>query len=358
MAAEDVQIFEREYGPEQAGQRVGWVSVDARQDTDQWGQPIKDIDVGITIATVGENGARLGYTRREDDGEVRHLPFPESRDKERPADISGFVAVTGLAATLYKDTNVQDFSPSIEGNIAKFVTKIPGQPNPERVWFDDEQDCLNLLMNGLKQHGMVSAYRPLYYYLNAYLAHAGVDRSRSQFHDRLTRVATKPQAPIADPEMIGATSAQRDVSIAVETELKRALNLDKVTLGMFDKLSGVNPSDLPERFEKSRRHVSSAEKIAQERANELTVRSISYTPISETPFGREGAFMDPTPSERHPNGNYARAAELLRDGNSMLVAGKLKLEIDEFKKRMKFAEQGTDMFTKLLLAELERASED
>lgn len=345
-----------EYGPEQAGQRVGWVSVEPHPDVDQWGRPVKDIDIDVTVATVGKKGARLGYTRREDGSEVRHMPFPESFDGKRPADISGFVAVTGLSATLYMGQSANELQTRLSGNVAKFVTSIPGQSRPEMSWFEDDQDCLKLLRGGLLKHGVEDLYPSLYYQLNAYLGHAGVNRFLLGAPDGFSRRATKIQDPIADPEMIATTTLQRDLSADIEADLTKMIGEDRRSLREFDRVVvDIDPSRAEEDFIKSRQTVSSAEGRIIERSGGLIIKAISYLPVGSR---RDWSFMDPTPTDSHPKGNYDRELEDIIGGSLSLARDEIDDEIDELSQRRTLAEQGTDMLSRLHDAELALADKE
>lgn len=358
MAAEDIKVVEREYTPDQAGQRVGWVSVESAPCAIGGirGQLQDEVYARVSVATIGEDGSHLSrsYAHKGYDDVVDYTPFPGDKPPHIVANVSGFVNVTGMNATIRQGRTVMDFPPFMDGDIGAFVR----EPLTKKTWFDSESGCVQLLKSGLLEKGADSeTYVLLYYYLNAYLAHEGIDRpgQGQMFTDRAS-AARRPQAPIADPEMQETTEQQLELATSIATELQSALTTDRIMLRSLDALSDVNPDSIPGIFEASRQDVSCREGIVIDRAGQLLVQSLVYKPIGFRPEGRSWAYMDATPSDEHPSGDYARELDFLKDGKSRPVIDQLEHEVAELEKRAEYAQQGKEMLGKLLEAERTQAS--
>jgi hypothetical protein len=77
-------VTEKEFGPELAGQRVGWSAV-----TGYGRRPDEIAAVHIATTTIGENGATLEYEPREKDGEATKAYWFDAA--------AGFIATGGIS---------------------------------------------------------------------------------------------------------------------------------------------------------------------------------------------------------------------------------------------------------------------
>lgn len=345
MAAENPSVIKGEYGSEDAGQRVGRVSV-SLYDRDGGGQ---DVCVDFAIATIGERGARLGSEPVDDSGEIIGLPGAYTRHVAKTINDSGFVAISGLSARISTNGAARVWTPATLNILRDFASYEPGHKVHEEAWFDTDEDSLDLLRRGLQRYKAEGAYPALYYGINARILHKGTNGSDLVFGDGLSQGAKEDPAPLADIRMKDMTARQKAASESICQQLAYALYVDEKILTKFRDLGANDPRAVKDDFVQSRLEASAIESDIIEIAKRLVVMGAVHIPVGSR---REEPYIDAT-SDIDDLHSYNRKVleSIVEEGRAGIVKYALEEELCELKLRLDYALEGTNMFSRLLDAE-------
>ena len=333
------KIAVNEFSPEQAGSRVGWTSVEAKEINDN---PLVFVDV--VVATVGEDGAKLSYHEMNDDGEV-HIGVSNSCAE-------GFVAVAGLQTIISRERGLSTDSANVRftdnndrhgadsGASILLSGAWPGQYQPEIgsvKWANGSQEILDDLKDGLLSEGVSEHYRTLYYLLNGYLwiQQEGEER--------------KPELLLPDISMQDDTLDQVADALVIKSVLEAAITEDEVMKQNLTVFSKIPASKIPKVFKNSRVEMRRKEAKMSIVNDTLAVGSIVYTPTS---VFRTWPYMDA--AAQTDKEAFGLELEALENGSIDRVQSELTDEIKSLHRRLEFAQIGYEGL--LALASSERAS--
>lgn len=334
------------FGPEMAGERVGWVSSGrVRGDDDENGRPWS---LNLVTATVSQNGAWFGYeTLQNPDGE-KSLPI---------ATQYGFLAVSAIS-TILASKEPHDWQD--EFNLSYLQESDRGRDKDQLLdrgvnrglyvdedegadWARNKAELLELLKGKLADSGFKDRYPQLYYWLNGSVARfdnyggnpfAGFSLDELLLPDKSMKKKTADQIMHADG--------------VVETLTRMAAHDDKMRkrLTVF---SDIPKETVPDRFIDNRNYAAGGEKVIQEHITHLAVRQLVYLPIGFRPNGRTWPYMDA--SEPDAEKAYGRELAGLKRGDIEPADFELKREITELEKRRQYADQGLQRLNQLSQSE-------
>ena len=165
-----------------------------------------------------------------------------------------------------------------------------------KQWVDDSKDILDLLKNGLQDHGLEDRYNMLYYWLNGSIAHGNI----GYIHDKNFDCHTVQELLLPDKDMIQTTKEQILHAEGIVDALEQSINNDR---SMRNRLADLSCSFLqvPELYLDSRQTAYGLEEKIGKHVLELVVRRLIYLPIGFRPSGRSWPYLDAS----SPNdGNY------------------------------------------------------
>lgn len=334
------------FGPEMAGERVGWVSTGrVRGDDNENGRPFS---LNLVTATVSQNGAWFGYeTLQNPDGE-KSLPI---------ATQYGFLAVSAISTVLatkenhdwHEDFNLSYLQESDRGRdkvqlLDRGVSRGLHTDEDEVVdWAKNKAELLELLRGKLTDSGFKERYAQLYYWLNGSIArfdnYGGNPFASFELHELL----------VPDKSMKKKTADQIMHADRVVKTLTYMVDHDDKMRKRLTVFSDIPKETVPGRFIDNRNYAAGGEEVIQEHISQLAVRQLVYLPIGFRPNGRTWPYMDASvPDEEKA---YGRELAGLKQGDIEPADFELKREIAELEKRRQYADQGLQRFNHLSQSE-------
>lgn len=343
----DEKVTLYEWGPEDAGKRVGRIEAAPEQIPINGNKDnlLDVVNISITVADVGPEGAKYAYTRRFDGDREMHIFFP--------GDVSGFVAASSLRHHLLHDEVRLEDSPPVLSTAStamdtqRLITPNSFDVDSEKVIIEDEETILPAFKETLKKYNLGQLYEGLYYRLNAALGHAGIwsyMRNPSPFGELMR--------PLVDRDMHDKTVASLKIAQEITELLETQKSEDEAMKQAIMQRAVV---DIPQLFVVSRTVVAESEAKIIELEKRLVVPSHVYMPIGVRPMGRTWPYMDassPTAKE-----HYGLELDAIRKANSEPALREIDYELKEIKLRSEYATQGFEMLKRLSEAEKEAAEE-
>ncbi len=330
------------FGPEMAGERVGWVSTGRiRGEDDENSRPFS---LNLVTATVSQNGAWFGYET---------LQNPDGEKSLSIATQYGFLAVSAISTILaskerhewHDEFNLSYLQESDRGRdkyqlLDRGVSRgLHTEDDEVAAWAKNKAELLELLKGKLTDSGFEERYAQLYYWLNGSVARfdnyggnpfAGFSLHELLLPDKSMKKKTVDQIMHADGivETLTAMAAH-------DAKMRQRLTV----------FSYIPKETVPDRFIDNRNYAAGGEKVIQEHIAQLAVRRLVYLPIGFRPNGRTWPYMDA--SEPDPEKAYGRELAGLERGDIEPANFELKQEITELEKRRQDADQGLQRFNQL-----------
>ena len=345
-------VTEVEFGAEQADQRVGWSAI-----TGHGRRPDEVLAIHIVNATIGEDGAKLEYEPKEEDGKPIKSYWSDAA--------RGFIAAAGISVVI--DTAENPDRPSItrpywsfnegiiNGTSAGNVLRLAGNSissadeidelDTKKVWANSAIEAMTDVKQSMAGAGLERYYPVVYYTANVLLGHIHY-RGDTEFGKIPPEAALMPDAemgPLTKKELAKADTIVENLS----TEDQE----DKAMLRNLSVFGEVPAKDIPQAFRASREKVAAAEQRVIAADQELYTRAGLFLPIGYRPGGRSWPYMD---ASKSPDDDAAFSMELerLSKGKPKIAQSELERERDELKTRIIFAKQGVSALELLSQAEV------
>ena len=336
-------VFTKEFAPELAGERVGWVSVQEMPDNSDL------VGVNVVVATVGNDGAKHGYHQR--DGEAERMYSSQSDE--------GFLAVAGLFVMASREDGIHPqggvyFRAEERKGDGRSILLNGGSGYPDLVpnddgksWADNGQELIGLLKEGLARKDVEEHYPAVYYLLNGMVGHERY-RSRSSTRD------TAPQELfVPDKTMIENTKKQTALADSVVTALEAVNTEDEHMKKRLTVFSDIPATEVPDAFMKSRQSVAAHERAILTTLPTMLAEQLVYLPIGFRPSGRSWPYMNAVAKTEEEAFGLELAA--LRSSNVRRANYELDREASELAHRLEFARQGSHVLRLLALSEQQMA---
>lgn len=347
-------VVEQEFGPELAGQRVGWTSFTTGEADSPW------VGIHLAMATVAEEGAVLQYEARETDGKTEKTYWSGG---PTPSTI-GFIATAGVSFTYmpgYEDDRTFDMSVEGNGNhVSVRASDIlrhgaagyhrEGEIDANRTWADNPQSLLADLKKIMTQNGVADRYATVYYSANMVFAHQSCRNYGSRMRDILPETAV-----LADPTMIDQTAQETEHATALVGALDEQLKADAEMKANLTVFSNIPATEIPAAFEVSRQLVAANEQTVIGAYKALKTATGVYLPVGYRPSGRTWPYMNATlpPTDKR---SYGIELNALHEGDIERPLHELTREIAELERRREYAAQGLQVLRILGSAEKDVAA--
>jgi hypothetical protein len=342
VAKSDVErVRTKEFSADDAGKRVGWVSLSERETVP--GKSFCFVDV--VTATVGEGGAWEGYIEVND----------KKSEPNRYPDTAGFIAVSGISAILSSRANGGALIPEEEAltyypdnkGKSSIISKGAGRHFPEEIikkWVDCPERVLDLLKEGLTSHGLDDKYAMLYYWLNGTIART----NRGSTIDPVFGQYNASDLLIPDKTMAEQTQEQMSHTQGVVDALSQSIDNDKMMKKRLTIFSDITEAQVPEVYSGSRLTANELERKIGGHVSKMLVKRLVYLPIGFRPDGRTWPYMD---ASAENDGAFGQQLADLKRGNVDFANHELDLEIKELIARLEYATQGNNRFQEIATAE-------
>ena len=336
------------FGPEMAGERIGWVSTNKLQDQEDG----KDspISVDVVSATVGQDGAWFGHEILTNPDGEKSLPIAVEH---------GFLAVSAISTVLAsKENDWRDefnlsylrMSTGVRDSAAKILDRATGFNVPidavgisDIDWASSGSELIDLLKQKMNDADYRERYAQLYYWLNGSIA-----RFQEGFDDPFEGF-TVGELLLPDASMKKQTVEQLKHATGVANTLGYVAEHDEKMRQRLTVFSDIPKETVPSRFIDNRRYASGGEDVIREHISKLAVRQLVYLPIGFRPTGRTWPYMDAS----EVNEDKAFGIELagLMSGNIEPANRELAREIAELRARQDFAQKGVQRFIEIAQSE-------
>lgn len=333
-------VIVQEFGPEMAGQRVGWVSAkqDDREDSDY-------VHVNVAVGTVGEEGGVYsyadlsevgggqGYHQRSTTGIVNGFSIEASVSRSEGIHPHG-----GYAFEI--QDKGEDPGRLFLGGASRVVR---GMDEAEKQWALTAPELKDAIREAMEEADIFAHYPTLYYLINGLSCHGF-------FLDR-ARISTTevPGMLIADPEMANTTETQIGLARKVITELQTNIETDELMLSRLTVNSDIPAEEVPDAFATARDSLNNHEVAMARAAEGLIVASLVYNPVGHGPGSRTYPYMGAHPGDK--DRDFAIELEALKAKNIAPANHELGKELKELRARLSWAQQGCAVLRTLNLAE-------
>lgn len=334
MATETITAME--FGPELAGERVGWVAFTKPENPE-----LAHVAVDVVVGTVDDGGARYGYFETEEGERLYSGKTSE-----------GLIAVTALRMLAHRDEPFDEFRsglwigvPERRNDISSVVAHgVGGSNGPEeeaKRWADSQTSLLQTIRDGLTEHGVADNYPGVYYGLNTKAGQYALKQDASRDIAGLL---------LADPDMSEMTHQQVKASAQIGRLLTEIRAYDHLMLRQLTVFGDASADLVPTYFRASRRQVADKERATQTMADQLVIQSAAYLPVGSRPYGRTWPYMDPM--EADEDKAFGRELRELEAGKDIDVTYReLQREIGEVEMRLDHARRGHAVLLALSQAE-------
>lgn len=328
-------VIDAEFGPDKAGQRVGWVRVTP---------DIHDGDIvhlDATIATVGPEGAQSSHLVTEGQ-EVT------TRNSHRGFEAAVTVGGLVLRNQITQSVNELRFLSSVpsaeadsyQGDANSLIgNQTPGHPNfrhRDKQWVEDEAAFLAVLKKQLVDNGVCAAYPGIYYMLNHTAAHVELMPEDASEDANLL---------MADPSQQGTTHMERARANVVAELLSIQRNVDDKMLAELNRANGMTTKRLVDDFVNSRVRITELEAEIGAAAQQLLGRNGVYLPVGQGNRKRAEPYMDATKANAEEA--YGRELNAMKAGNYTKAQFAVMQETFELEGRRDYAFRGFDVLCRL-----------
>lgn len=316
MAVEREVVVVQEYGPEQAGEMVGWMNVTKLPREDEPDL----VFANIAVARIADEGARYSYIYYPGQQEASRLFGSDSvKGFEYSAELR---AVGGDGKLL--DTMAMKQPSSAEGSWNENKTRENGfadsfysgeaDPRDGGVWALGKRAILETLKEQLDEQDTDWLYSALYYNLSMVL------RSDMQ---------------LGDPNMHDSTKEAKIDTIEIIQNLVNEEIIDQTVLRNLTIFGKIPAAEIPEYFAESRRSVAQLEQNISGLQEDSPVGKWFLPVGHRMGGGRSWPYMDPTTGDE----NAAFGVELndLKNKDPARATVELKRELKELQSRRSFS---------------------
>lgn len=240
------EITAKEFSPNIAGERVGWVSV----------QPLPGRDdvfaLHLATASVSESGARHTYMTDGDDSADN-----PGRRLHGPSTDPGFENPTALSVLLSRDSrdiypsNVF-FSESSDSALQWGASSFSQSPlHEQKVWATSKPEIIELVKHCLEENELGHHYEGVYYQYNGRILHEGIRQPRnpmgSDSHKSEVSELILPDAFMAE------TTRSYLQTVHATIALYQTMRTDNETMSQnLTVFSAIPPNDVRHAYRASR----------------------------------------------------------------------------------------------------------
>ncbi|USN97292.1 MAG: hypothetical protein H6799_02875 [Candidatus Nomurabacteria bacterium] len=333
-------VIVKEFGPEMAGQRVGWVTtqVDEREDSDY-------VHVNLAVGTVGEEGATYSYADLSEIGGGKGY---------HQLSTIGIVNGFSIEASVSRSEGIHphdgyaferqdkggDTGRLFLGGASRVVREME---EADKQWALTAPELKDAIREAMQEADIFAHYPALYYLTNGLMCHG--------FFLERARISTTevPGMLIADPEMANTTEQQIETARKVITELQTNIETDELMLSRLTVNSDIPAGEVPDAFVTARESINAHEVTMARTAEGLIAASLVYNPVGHGPGSRTYPFMGAHPGDK--DRDFAIELKALKAKNIAPANHELGKELKELRARMLWAQQGCAVLRTLNLAE-------
>lgn len=318
-----------QYGPEDAGQKVGWVTVEANPETSSY-------YVTGAYATVGDEGAVVAVAEMIDAKErVWHTGL--TRGLSRACAYSILIDPehdTRIMNTDYAHVDLRDAN-----QVAGRVSHTKRDIDDERVhWAKGEGELIATVQSTLEGQGLRDFYPYLYLTINGRMG-----RQLYQQND---------VAPPALRDIAGVQLYDPAMEDVVQGEMQRISTYNSALHGWADNgeimVNGLADGDVDsELFGQFRRKAAGFHRRIEQLRDTMVAPIISYMPE-----GAHRTYPYMTVDDSKPE------QEAVEAGNLGIVTYAVEREAEELRKRQRYALQGAHIFQALTVDGRQRIESD
>lgn len=339
-------VIEKEFGPEFAGQRVGWSAVIGYGDF----RPDKVFGIHLATATVSEDGASLEYEPREENGQTRAYWSHAAK---------GFIDAAGVTVIIDTEEDLDDrprIGPywsfnddKINGTSSGQILRSAGDGHDEeklediKTWAESPQEILANTKRSMSEMGLTDYYPAWYYTVNVVLGHEGYRNGTP-----LRSLKLPPEAAILpDAEMVELTKEEIETTNLVISNLAEVEQIDETMMRNLTAFGDIPAEEIPAAFQASREKIFEVERQTREIYKQLRTQIGIYLPVGCT---RTWPYIS---ADIKSSDSRAFGAELkrLKAGDPSLAQSELKDERNELEYRKNHASQGVAALRLLARAE-------
>lgn len=341
----DELVVVKEFGPEMAGERVGWSAMYNEGMYEGW------TSVNIAAATIGDEGAAITYETREVDGEKKILVSHDST--------WGFLGLAGVSIAF--DTKVAQPKTMREVDVEfanartpqdgshpdMIMTKAGASHNDSELmqakaaWTDSMPGLMGDVKQMMKDESLSEYYPLVYYTANVAFAHEATLK--------LPKEVGAEDLLMPDGSMQEETKQQIKIAQTMEACLADQVGEDVKMKNNLTAFGSVAPADVPQAFESSRRVMHRLEKGVFTANEQLHAKTGLYLPIGYSFGGRTWPFMN---ASREVEGEaFGRELYALQNGDADIPRSELEDELAELGRRHTYAKQGRAALSMLSVAE-------
>jgi hypothetical protein len=332
--------YTREYPEEMAGERIGWSAVAEKPDNEDV------VIVDTVVATIGENGARMGHIEVQNGEET--MKFTDGCDE-------GFLAVSGLMVIISRESGINQagvvFSTERDERHRETILRygafgvtdfIPDEE--QRQWADNRQEFIDNLKTAMDENEVGEHYPAVYYHLNGFIGRTALPVMRSPLG------TTAPEEVfIPDRTMAETTEEQANAAQTVADRLSDAHAEDSSMKKNLTVFSNIPAEQISQEFRESRRKVREIELKALEAVNGLLASRLVYLPIGQGRGARTWPYMDALAGDEAMA--FKHELQMLEAKIAEPVSRELDREMRELKSRINYAQDGTQVLRLLNRAE-------
>lgn len=303
----------KEYGPEDAGQRIGWTTVEQNPDRESF-------YIRGAYATVGPNGAAVQIVEEINDG-ARLWHTGMTRGLSRVCSYA--ILIDPTTDTRIMNSDHADIDPNDADYLAgKVYHMVRGIDDKQVVWGKGEYELTQAIKGVLETNGLGDNYPYVYLTMNGRLSHQLYWQKRNDVHK--PDLATLTQVQLYDPEMSNiALDEQRKAMLQNEMLNKWGVDAESISL---DAKRGDLDVELFERF---RERVQGFHNRIEEVRQSMIAPIVTY---SREGFTRTWPFMSVTDSKME--------MESIEAGNQGIALVEIQREADEVRARQRHVLQG------------------
>lgn len=334
-----------EFSSELEGKRVGWVSVRelaGREDSEKmWG-------VDVVSATVGGEGSELYREVLAVGDDIRRYPRQ-----------MGFLAISGMSATLIRGRNTPDSFKSYtdcdnargsgDGGAALLDNgishKAQNLSDDEKKWAVGPEGIVSLIKAGMASFDIADQYPQVYYYLNGTIGVMGRQGFNGQ--GSVDGLALRDLL-LPDKEMIDKTREQILCANLIRNTLEHSLVEDDLMKRDLTVFSEKPASAILETFSESRGYAAELEANIADLSLKMAIGQLACLPIGFRPDGRSWPYIDASAPDGIGPFNPSRH---LAGEDIWPLARELEREESELAKRIEYASNGLSRLSALASAE-------
>lgn len=303
----------KEYGPEDAGQKIGWTTLEPNPDNESF-------YLRGAYATVGQDGAAVQIVEEVNDG-TRLWRTGMTRGLSRACSYAILIDPTTDTRIMNSDHANVDLNDAdyLAGRVYHMTRDIDDE---QVMWGKGEPELTQAIKDVLGANELSDSYPYAYLTLNGRLGHQLYWQRRNDVHK--PNLVDLTEVQLYDPEMSDvALDEQRKAMLQNEMLNKWGVDAESITL---DADRGDLDAELFERF---RERVQSFHDRIEEVRQSMIAPIVSYT---REGFVRTWPFMSVT--------DFNREMASIEDGNQGVASLEVQREAEEVRARQRHVLQG------------------